>query len=177
MLDDYLLTLTTLQYSVVFFLDANENEKERNAERFSSSIVKTTAFFFSFWVCYFSEFKLPLVVLFLFFFSLLTCGFFSTVPCFMDRTSSKLAFVLKTPFFFFLFLLSDSFIVFFFRLRKSFKNALNVSCPVSWHLPYCSSPFVRVLSLFFPVVSRDCCSLSFFSFLSVCIYSEKGIRA
>lgn len=48
MLDDYLLTLTTLQYSVVFFLDANENEKERNAERFSSSIVKTTAFFFSF---------------------------------------------------------------------------------------------------------------------------------
>ena len=133
MLDDYLLTLTTLQYSVVFFFDANENEKERNAERFSSSI--------------------------------------------MDRTSSKLAFVLKTPFFFFLFLLSDSFIVFFFRLRKSFKNALNVSCPVSWHLPYCSSPFVRVLSLFFPVVSRDCCSLSFFSFLSVCIYSEKGIRA
>ena len=48
MLDDYLLTLTTLQYSVVFFLDANENEKERNAERFSSSIVKTTAFFFFF---------------------------------------------------------------------------------------------------------------------------------
>lgn len=45
-LHDYLLILTTLQYSVVPFLDANENEKERNAERFSSSIVKTTAFFF-----------------------------------------------------------------------------------------------------------------------------------